>query len=47
MGRENGTPLPSVKGIKQVPSSVAEQEQTKFYDMRRGITEDFQRLAKL
>ncbi len=23
-----------------------EQEQTKFYDLRRGITEDFQRLAK-
>ncbi len=22
------------------------QEQTKFYDLRRGITEDFQRLAK-
>ncbi len=24
-----------------------EQEQTKFYDLRRGITEDFQRLAVL
>ncbi len=24
-----------------------EQEQTKFYDLRRGITEDFQRLPKL
>ena len=23
-----------------------EQEQTKFYDLRRGITKDFQRLAK-
>ncbi len=23
-----------------------EQEQTKFYDLRRGITEEFQRLAK-
>ena len=26
--------------------SFSEQEQTKFYDLRRGITEDFQRVAK-
>ncbi len=27
-------------------SGEKKQEQTKFYDLRRGITEDFQRLAK-
>ncbi len=31
---------PSVKGERE-----RKQEQTKFYDLRRGITEDFQRLA--
>ncbi len=25
---------------------MGKQEQTKFYDLQRGITEDFQRLAK-
>ena len=42
----NATKKSFFEDKQQQAKAFLEQEQTKFYDLRQGITEDFQRLAK-